>query len=134
MTLEEALVAVWRGALVEGAVEVELDGQRFPVRETPRKQLREVDFVFEGQPLRGLEQNPKTESRWAQLAKAGHKVMQFLSAGRYIGNVVDGKVTIYGGRKKSGTMGHAPDALTELPKDMAQERRKNGAPQKRKGL
>ena len=31
-------------------------------------------------------------------------------------------------------MGHAPDALTELPKDMAQERRKNGAPQKRKGL
>jgi len=25
-------------------------------------------------------------------------------------------------------------APTELPKDMAQERRKNGAPQKRKGL
>ena len=134
MTLEEALVAVWRGALVEGAAEVELDGQRFPVRETPRKQLCEVDFVFERQPLRGLEQNPKTESRWAQLAKAGHKVMQFLSAGRYIGNAVDGKVTIYGGRKKSGMMGHALDALTELPKDMAEERRKNGAPQKRKGL
>ena len=134
MTMEEALVEVWRGALVDGAAEVELDGQRFPVRETLRKQLREVDFVFEGQPLRGLEQNPKTESRWAQLAKAGHKVMQFLSAGRYIGNVVDGKVTIYGGRKKSGTMRGALEAPTELPKDMAQERRKNGAPQKRKGL
>jgi len=73
--------------------------------------LREVDFVFDGQPtgktirdtkivLRGLEQNPKTESRWAQLARAGHKVMQFLSAGRYVGNVVDGKVTLYGGKKK----------------------------------
>ena len=95
MTLEEALVTVWWGALVEGAEEVELEGQRFAVRETPRKRLREVDFVFEGQKLRGLEQNPKTESRWAQLARAGHKVMQFLSAGRYIGNVVDGKVTIY---------------------------------------
>jgi hypothetical protein len=110
MTLEEALVKVWREALVEGAAEVELEGQTFPVRETPRKPLREVDFVFEGQAsrrsirdtkivLRGIEQNPKTESRWAQLARAGHKVMQFLSAGRYVGNVVDGKVTLYGGKK-----------------------------------
>jgi len=86
---------------VEGAAEVELDGKTFTVRETPRKRLREVDFVFDGQPLRGLEQNPKTESRWAQLARAGHKVMQFLSAGRYVGNVADGKVTLYGGKKKS---------------------------------
>ncbi len=117
MTLEEAMVKVWRQALVERAAEVELEGQMFPVRETPRKHLREVDFVFDGQPsrkdirdtkivLRGLEQNPKTESRWAQLARAGHKVMQFLSAGRYLGNVVDGKVTLYGGKKKSS--GTAP--------------------------
>jgi len=103
MTLEEAMVKVWREALVERAAEVELGGKTFAVRETPRKRLREVDFVFEGQPLRGLEQNPKTESRWAQLARAGHKVMQFLSAGRYIGVVVDGKATLYGGKKKSST-------------------------------
>src|SRR5258708_18118156 len=100
MTLEEALVRVWRQALVEGAENVELGGEKFPVRETTRKHLREVDFVFEGQPLRGLEQNPKTESRWAQLARAGDKVMQFLSAGRYMGVVVDEKVTLYGGKKK----------------------------------
>jgi hypothetical protein len=103
MTLEEAMVKVWREALVEGAEEVELDRKMFPVRETPRKRLREVDFVFERQPLRGLEQNPKTESRWAQLARTGHRVMQFLSAGRYIGVVVDGKVTLYGRVKKSST-------------------------------
>ncbi len=101
MTLEEAMVKVWRQALVEGAAEVELDGKTFPVRETPRKRLREVDFVFDGQPLRVLEQNPKTESRWAQLARAGHKAMQFLSAGCYMGNVADGKMTLYGGKKKS---------------------------------
>ena len=134
MTLEEALVTVWRGALVNGAAEVELDGQKFAVRETPRKRLREVDFVFEGQKLRGLEQNPKTESRWAQLARAGHKVMQFLSAGRYIGNVVDGKVTIYGGKKEGGTMMRALDLLAELPKDVAQEERKKDKSQKRKRL
>jgi hypothetical protein len=102
MTLEEAMVEVWRQALAEGAGDVDLEGQKFPVRVTPRKGLREVDFVFEGQPLRGLEQNPKTESRWAQLARTGHKVMQFLSAGRYIGVVVDGKVTLYGGKKEKG--------------------------------
>ncbi len=101
MQLEEAMEKVWRVALVEGAKEVELDGKKFAVRETPRKRLREVDFVFEGQALRGLEQNPNTESRWAQLARAGHKVMQFLSAGRYVGNVVDGKVTLYGGKKRA---------------------------------
>jgi len=132
--LEEALVTVWWGALVEGAEEAELEGQRFAVRETPRKRLREVDFVFEGQKLRGLEQNPKTESRWAQLARAGHKVMQFLSAGRYIGNVVDGKVTIYGGKKEGGTMMRALDLLAELPKDVAQEERKKDKSQKRKRL
>lgn len=96
MTLEEALVEVWRAALVEDAAEVNLGGQTFPMRTTPKKRLREVDFVFDGQELRGLEQNPETGSPWALLARAGHRVMQFLSAGRYLANVVDGKVTLYG--------------------------------------
>jgi hypothetical protein len=99
MTLEEAMVAVWRGASLEGRSEVELQGRKFKIRFTPRKRLREVDFTFEGQALRGLEQNPKTESRWAQLAREGHMVMQFLVAGRYVGNVADGKATLYGRRQ-----------------------------------
>jgi len=103
MTLEQALITVWRAAMVDDLREVELEGQTFPVRTTPKKRLREVDFLFEGQVLRGLEQKPETGSRWAQLARAGHKVMQFLSAGRYVANVVDGKVTLYGGKKSSGT-------------------------------
>lgn len=32
----------------------------------------------------------------AQLARSGKKVMQFLSEGRYVANVVDGTVTLYG--------------------------------------
>jgi len=60
-----------------------------------------VDFVFEGNEVRGLEQNPQTKSRWAQLARAGKNVMQFLSEGRYVANAVDGKVTFYGGRSES---------------------------------
>ena len=95
------MVAVWQVALVEGKKEVELEGQKFAVRETPRKKLREVDFVFGGQVIRGVEQNPETGSNWAQLAREGHKVMQFLVAGRYVGNVVDGKVTKYGGKRRA---------------------------------
>ncbi len=98
MTLEEALVVVWKQALVQRASEVELQGQKFSVRPTPSKHLLQVDFEFSGQTLRGLEQNPKTASRWAQLAREGHQVMQFLSEGHYVANVVDGKVTLYGAR------------------------------------
>jgi hypothetical protein len=62
----------------------------------------QVDFVFDGSDIRGLEQNPDTKSRWAQLARSGKKVMQFLSESRYIANVVDGKVTLYGRRARTG--------------------------------
>ena len=62
---------------------------------TSKRKLREVDFVFDGKEIRGLEQNPQTKSRWAVLARDGNKVMQFLSEGRYVANVVDGKVTLY---------------------------------------
>ena len=58
--------------------------------------MQQVDFVFDGEQIRGLEQNPETKSHWAQMARAGKRVMQFLSEGRYLGNVVDGKVTRYG--------------------------------------
>ena len=95
---EETLISVWRQALVEDCKTVTLEGVRYPVRPTRRSKLREVDFRFEGQTLRGLEQNPNTNSRGAQLAREGKKVMQFLSDGRYIANVVDGKLQFYGRR------------------------------------
>jgi hypothetical protein len=62
-----------------------------------------VDFEFDGNEIRGLEQNPETKSQWAQLARSDKKVMQFLSDGRYVANAVDGKVTVYGGRGKEVT-------------------------------
>ena len=99
-SLEQTLVDVWRQVLIEKANVLELDGKQYPVRITPRKGLRQVDFVFDGNEMRGLEQNPETKSRWAEMARSGKKVMQFLSEGRYVANVVDGKVTFYGGRNE----------------------------------
>jgi hypothetical protein len=51
--------------------------------------------MFEGNEIRGLEQNPATNSRWSQMARSGKKVIQFLSEGRYIANVADGEVNLY---------------------------------------
>ena len=95
LSLEEALIEVWRQALVENLKAVNIGGESYPVRPTPKRGLRQVDFVFDGNEIRGLEQNPETKSRWAQLVRSGKKVMQFLSEGRYVANVVDGKVTRY---------------------------------------
>jgi hypothetical protein len=94
-SFDQTLIEVWRQALVENAKTVEIGNVRYPVRRTPKRRLRQVDFVFDGNEIRGLEQNPETKSRWAQLARSGKKVMQFVSGGRYVANVVDGKVTLY---------------------------------------
>jgi len=95
MTFEAALISVWRQSLVDNASSVELDGQKFPVRTTAKQILKQVDFLFEGRDLRGLEQNPGTKSRWAKFAREGKKVMQFLGEGRYVAVVVDGKMKSY---------------------------------------
>jgi len=79
MILEEAMEKGMAQALVEGAAEVELDGKRFAVRETPRKRLREVDFEFEGS-RRGWSRIRKG-NRTGRIGREGHQVMQFLSAG-----------------------------------------------------
>src|SRR3954471_166916 len=95
-SLEETLTSVWQQLMIENARSVKLENRSFPVRRTSRSRLREVDFQFEAYELRGLEQNPKTASRWAQLARQGQKVMQFLHQRRYIAVVVAGKLQFYG--------------------------------------
>jgi hypothetical protein len=101
-SFEQTLVEVWRQVLVENADLVELGTKHYRVRKTPKRRLRQVDFVFDASDIRGLEQNPETKSRWAQMARSGKKVMQFISEGRYVANVVDGKVTLYGKRPGRG--------------------------------
>jgi hypothetical protein len=96
MKLSDTLISVWQQSLVDDAKVVQLEGKTYPVKRTSRNRLRQVDFEFDGVKLRGLEQNPQTKSRWAQLAREGKKVMQFLSGARYVANVVDGKATIHG--------------------------------------
>lgn len=71
---------------MENLKAVKVGGESYPVRRTPKRSLRQVDLVFDGNEIRGLEQNPETKSRWAQLARSGKKVMQFLNEGCYVAN------------------------------------------------
>jgi|ERR1700676_623687 len=100
LALDQALLAVWKQALVERKKRVNLGEDSYPVQSTPKRGLLQVDFDFSGQRIRGLEQNPATASRWAELARKGAKVMQFLIDGRYIAVVCDGKVTHFASGSK----------------------------------
>ena len=62
---------------------------------TAKRNLKQIDFQFNGRDLHGLEQNPGTKSRWAKMARDGKKVMQFLEQGKYVAVVADGKVHLY---------------------------------------
>lgn len=95
MTLGETLISVWQQALVEGKAEVELDTEVYPVGHTRAKGLRTVAFEFGPHQLEGIEQNPETGSRWAELARQGKRIMQFSVGRRYFANVCDGKLLRY---------------------------------------
>ena len=100
LTFQESLIAVWRQALVDEADVVKLGSERYPVARSKAKRLCQVAFAFDGNTIMGIEQNPKTKSSWAQFARSGKKVMQFIEDGQYVAVVADGKVTLYGKRAK----------------------------------
>ena len=97
-SFEEIATAIWKQALVEGESGVTVGGKSYPVTTSGAKKLRQVVFDFDGESFIGIEQNPKTKSRWAKLARDGQKVMQFLQAHKYVAVVVAGKFIPYGKR------------------------------------
>jgi hypothetical protein len=94
-TLGEALISIWQQAMAEGKSVVELEGEVYPVGHTRAKRLRTVQFSFGPHRLDGIEQNPQTGSRWAQLAREGERIMQFSVNRRYVANVCEGKLLRY---------------------------------------
>lgn len=95
MTLAQVLQEVWKGALADALAEVEVDGRRYRVERTRSKGLVTVSFPYAGQTIDGIEQNPETKSRWAQMARDGKRIMQFTTKHRYFANVAEGVLTRY---------------------------------------
>lgn len=100
-TFDTTLISVWRQALVENSETVKLGTERYPVTKSNAKRLRRVAFEVDGNTIMGIEQNPKTKSRWAAMARSGKKVMQFLQDHRYVAVVADGKAIMYGKSRAS---------------------------------
>ena len=80
--------------------EVSVGGKILRVMRTGARRFRTVRFVMDGVEYQAIEQNPEKPSRWGQLARDGHRVVQVrdLVSGKYVAAVVDGKVTEYGRR------------------------------------
>jgi hypothetical protein len=92
----EILKSIAEQMMSQPAVEV-LD-QSIPVKRTSSHRLRTVAFELDGRKYEAIEQNREKPSRWGQLARKGHKVVQFrdVATNKYIAVAVDGDVKIYG--------------------------------------
>jgi hypothetical protein len=56
---------------------VEMDGKVVEVKRTSSQRLKTLRFVMGGREYQAIEQNPEKPSRWGQLARKGHHVVQF---------------------------------------------------------
>src|SRR5580693_878737 len=80
--------------------EVTLEGedQKLRVKRVGSGRLRMVQFKLNGRVFEAIEQNREKPSRWGQLAREKHQVVQFrdLATRKYAAVAVDGEITQYG--------------------------------------
>jgi hypothetical protein len=79
-------------------VALEGGGQKLRVKRVGSGRLRMVQFKLNGRILEAIEQNREKPSRWGQLAREKHQVVQFrdLATHKYVAVAVDGEITQYG--------------------------------------
>jgi hypothetical protein len=72
--------------------------QKLRVTRVGSGRLRTVRVRINGRDVQAIEQNRTKPSRWGELARKGHQVVQFQDAAtrKYVAVVVDGEVTEYG--------------------------------------
>jgi hypothetical protein len=77
---------------------IEVEGKSVPVRRTSSQRLRTAGFTMGGHQYQAIEQNAGKPSRWGELARAGHQVVQFkdVAINRFVAVSVDGDVHEYG--------------------------------------
>jgi hypothetical protein len=95
--LDLAVMASVATQMMSGG-EVTVNGQTAAVKRTSVQRLKAVRFKMDGREYEAIEQNAAKPSRWGELARAGHHVVQFreTASGRYVAVAVDGKVQEYG--------------------------------------
>jgi hypothetical protein len=76
---------------------VTIDGRNIPVKRTSYQRLKTLTFEMNGRRYQAIEQNAEKPSRWGQLAREGHRVVQFrdVRTGKYVAVAVDESVKEY---------------------------------------
>ncbi len=99
--LDAALLSSIANQLM-GGTQVEVQGKALPVRRTSSQRLKIVAFTMDGRQFQAIEQNPDKPSRWGELARAGHQVVQFkdVQTNRFVAVAVDGEVKEFGAKRK----------------------------------
>jgi len=97
VTAEQKVLQVVAMQLMNGE-EVVLEGQKLRVRRVGSGRLRMVQFQLNGRVFEAIEQNRMKPSRWGQLAREKHQVVQFrdVLTHKYVAVAVDGEITEYG--------------------------------------
>jgi hypothetical protein len=87
--------------MMANATAVEVQGTYVPIRRTSGQHLKTATFTMGGREYTAIEQNPDKPSRWGQLARAGHQVVQFKDdeTNKFVAVAVDGEVKEYGGHR-----------------------------------
>jgi len=95
--LDHSVLSLMAEQMMSGD-EVVVAGQTFRVTRTGARRFRTVRFAMGGKEYQAIEQNPEKPSRWGELARKGHRVVQFrdLETQKYVAVVVDEKVQEYG--------------------------------------
>jgi len=84
--LEKMLKKVHK-AIFSNKKTVELEGEKYSIKKTSKKDLRCVyhdEYFF-------VEQNPETDSHWADKAKKGDQITWAIKGKDYVANIHNGK-------------------------------------------
>ncbi len=97
MALEQKMLASVAAQLMNGD-SVILDEQKLRIKRVGGGQWRTVQFELNGRRFEAIEQNREKRSRWGQLAREKHQVVQFrdVTTHKYVAVSVDGEITEYG--------------------------------------
>jgi post-segregation antitoxin (ccd killing protein) len=76
---------------------VTVNGKNIRVKRSSYQRLKMLSFDMNGRKYQAIEQNAEKPSRWGQLAREGHRVVQFrdVQTGKYVAVAVDGNVKEY---------------------------------------
>jgi hypothetical protein len=99
VTAEQKVLQSVAMQLMNGeAVALDEDDQKLKVKRVGSGWLRMVQFKLNGRMFEAIEQNREKPSRWGQLAREKHQVVQFRDLGthKYVAVAVDGEITQYG--------------------------------------